>query len=78
MRQRNAVTQPTLGVHRQAGKPRVCPVEVKSPRQYGTKSLDRFREKFGKRVGTEYVLHPKQLLAEGNRLYVPLYMGWCL
>jgi hypothetical protein len=61
-----------------AGKPRVCPIEVKSPRQYGTKSLDRFREKFGKRVGTEYVLHPKQLLAEGNRLYVPLYMGWCL
>ena len=41
-----------------AMKPRVCPVEVKSPRQYGTKSLDRFKEKFGKRVGTQYVLHP--------------------
>ena len=61
-----------------ADKPRVSPIEVKSPRQYGTTSLDRFHAKFGKRVGTEYVLHPKQLREEGNRLYLPLYMGWCL
>ena len=56
-------------------KPRVCPVEVKSPRQYGTTSLDRFKAKFGKRVGTEYVLHPKPLHVEGNRIYLPLYMA---
>ena len=61
-----------------AMKPRVCPIEVKSPRQYGTTSLDRFKEKFGKRIGTQYVLHPKQMKAEGDRLYVPLYMGFCL
>ena len=61
-----------------AMKPRVCPVEVKSPRQYGTKSLDRFKEKFGKRVGTQYVLHPKQLKVDGDRAYLPLYMGFCL
>ena len=59
-------------------KPRVCPVEVKSPRQYGTTSLDRFKAKFGKRVGTEYVLHPKPLRVEGNRLYLPLYMAHLL
>ncbi|WP_180326540.1 hypothetical protein [Raoultibacter phocaeensis] len=59
-------------------KPRVCPIEVKSPRQYGTKSLDRFKEKFGKRVGSQYVLHPKQLKVEGERVYLPLYMGFCL
>lgn len=61
-----------------AMKPRVCPVEVKSPRQYGTKSLDRFKEKFGKRVGVSYVLHPKQLKVDGDRVYLPLYMGFCL
>ena len=61
-----------------AMKPRVSPIEVKSPRQYGTTSLDRFKERFGKRVGTQYVLHPKQLRDKGDRLYLPLYMGFCL
>lgn len=60
------------------GKPRISPIEVKSPRQYGTKSLDSFKAKFGKRVGTQYVLHPKQLKVEGERVYAPLYMGFCL
>lgn len=59
-------------------KPRVCPIEVKSPRQYGTTSLDRFKEKFGKRVGVQYVLHPKQMKVEEDRIYLPLYMGFCL
>ena len=61
-----------------AMKSRVCPVEVKSPRQYGTTSLDRFKKKFGKRVGTQYVLHPKQMKVEEGRIYLPLYMGFCL
>ena len=61
-----------------AGKPRVSPIEVKSPRQYGTTSLDRFKETFGKRVGMQYVLHPKQMQVEGDRVRLPLYMGWCL
>ena len=61
-----------------AGKPRVSPIEVKSTRRYATTSLDRFKEKFGKRVGTRYVLHPGQLRAEGDRLELPLYMGMCL
>lgn len=61
-----------------AGKPRVSPIEVKSPRQYGTTSLDRFKERFGKRVGTQYVLHPKQMRFEDDRVYLPLYMGFCL
>lgn len=61
-----------------AGKPRVSPIEVKSPKQYGTTSLDRFRNQFGKRVGTQYVLHPKQLRVEDGREYLPLYMGFCL
>lgn len=61
-----------------AMKPRVSPIEVKSPRQYGTTSLDRFKGRFGKRVGIQYVLHPKQLKCEGEKLFIPLYMGFCL
>ena len=58
-----------------AGKPHISPVEVKSPRQYGTMSLDRFKERFGKHVGVQYVLHPKR---DGDRVYLPLCMGFCL
>ena len=60
------------------GKPRVSPVEVKSPRQYGTSSLDKFKKCFDKKIGTQYVLHPKQMKVEGERVYLPLYMGFCL
>lgn len=59
-------------------RPRVSPVEVKSGRSYGTSSLDKFRALFGKRVGTEYVLHPRQLSATGSRELLPLYMSFCL
>lgn len=61
-----------------AGKPRISPVEVKSPRQYGTTSLDRFKKRFDKKIGIQYVLHPKQMKIEQNRMYLPLYMGFCL
>jgi hypothetical protein len=61
-----------------AMKPRISPIEVKSPRQYGTISLDRFKKKLGKRIGTQYVLHVKQLKVEGDLAYLPLYMGFCL
>jgi predicted AAA+ superfamily ATPase len=61
-----------------AMKPRISPIEVKSPRQYGTTSLDRFKKKLGKRIGKQYVLHVKQMSVEGNRVYLPLYMGFCL
>ena len=59
-------------------KPRISPVEVKSTKRYGTKSLDKFKVKFGKKVGTQIVLHPKPLKVETDRLYLPLYMVFCL
>lgn len=61
-----------------AGKPRVWPVEVKSGKRYSAKSLEKFRAKFGKQIGGEIVLHPKQLKADGNRAFLPLYMSFCL
>lgn len=56
-------------------KPRVSPIEVKSSGRYSTKSLEKFRAKFGKHVGTELVLHPKNVLVQGNRICLPLYMA---
>lgn len=58
-----------------ANKPRISPIEVKSARQYGTKSLDRFKEEFGKRIGVQYIVSPKPLREEEDRLFVPLYMA---
>ena len=59
-------------------KPKISPVEVKSKKRYSVRSLEKFREKFGARVGTEYVLHPRQLKIEGERVYLPLYMAHLL
>lgn len=47
-----------------AMKYRVSPIEVKSSKRYRTVSLDKFKTKFDKKVGTRYVLHPKPLVVE--------------
>ena len=59
-------------------KPRVTPIEVKSGARYSTLSLDRFREKFSRRTGTAYVVHPGQYKKEEDLVHVPLYMAHCL
>lgn len=59
-------------------RPRVSPVEVKSTKAYRTSSLDKFEKRYSGRLGRSYVLHPRQVAAEGNRAYLPLYMCWCL
>ncbi len=68
----------TEGYPDAAMKTRVSPIEVKSGATYTTTSLDKLRPRFQKRIGTEYVLHPKQLKVEGNRVFLPLYMAFCL
>lgn len=67
-----------LGFENAAGKLRVSPVEAKSGKRYTTVSLDDFEKKFSKRVGTSYVLHPKQLRVEEGRVFLPLYMAHLL
>ena len=59
-------------------RPRVSPVEVKSTKSYGTSSLGKFERRYGGRLGRSYVLHPRQVSVEGNRVSLPLYMCWCL
>lgn len=59
-----------------AMKPRVSPIEVKSGKRYSLVSLDKFKQRFMKRIGTEYVLHDRPLQVADNRLYLPLYMSY--
>nr|WP_239512742.1 AAA family ATPase [Bifidobacterium avesanii] len=66
------------GYDNAAMKPRISPVEVKSTKRYGTASLNKFRSLYGARLGREYVLHPRQLEVEGERVRLPLYMAHCL
>ena len=66
------------GYDNAAMKPRVSPVEVKSTKRCGTSSREKLRASFGKRLGTEYVLHPGQLQVEGDRVCLSLYASFCL
>ncbi len=66
------------GYENAALRARVSPVEVKSSKRYSTASLDKLKAKFGKRIGTQYVVCPKELLVEGDRVTLPLYMAGCL
>ncbi len=69
----------TAGYDDAAGRLRVSPVEVKSTKRYSTRSLDKFRDKFGGRVGTRYVLHPRPLVIDGDDLVrLPLYASMSL
>lgn len=61
-----------------AMKPRISPIEVKSTKRYGVSSLDKFRKRYAQRLGKEYVLHPRQLEVDGERIKLPLYMAHCL
>jgi len=53
---------------------KVSPIEVKSTKNYAITSIERFCERFRGRVKQPYVIHPKNLKAEGGILYLPIYM----
>ena len=59
-------------------KYKLFPIEVKSGKNYTTKSLLRFKEKFAQRIGDCYIIHPKTLSIKDNILCIPPYMAICL
>ncbi len=59
-------------------KYKIFPIEVKSTKRYKTTSLERFKEKFGSRIGECYVIHPKNLSVADGIVYLPAYMAMCL
>ena len=65
----------TAGYDDAAGRMRVSPVEVKSTKRYGAKSIEKFKAKFASRVGARYILHPKPMSTDGDLVRLPLYMA---
>ena len=59
-------------------KYKLFPIEVKSSKNYTTKSLLRFREKFNQRIGECYIIHPKNFVIKDDILCIPPYMAICL
>ncbi|NLN72566.1 MAG: ATP-binding protein [Thermoplasmatales archaeon] len=53
---------------------KIIPIETKSADSGRHVSLDRFMEKFSSGVKTAYVVHSKDLRADGNIVYIPIYM----
>lgn len=53
---------------------KVCPVEVKSSGYRSHASLDRFRERFGKRIGEPTIVYTKDLAVRDGVLCIPVYM----
>ena len=57
---------------------KMYPIEVKSGKKYSLSSLMKFKEKYKKRIGGIYVIHPKNLIEKDDILCIPPYMVICL
>ena len=57
---------------------KISPVEVKSANYHSHSSLDKFRKKFSHKVGTPYILYPKDLMQKDGIWHLPLYMAMFL
>ena len=56
----------------------ICPVEVKSGAYQHHASLDKFRHKFGKRLGDAFILYTKDIMVKNDIYHLPLYMAMFL
>lgn len=57
---------------------KISPIEVKSGNYRSHSSLDKFRQRFGAKIGTPYILYPKDVMVKDGIWHLPLYMGMVL
>ena len=57
---------------------KISPIEVKSGNYRSHSSLDKFRQRFGAKIGTPYILYPKDVMEKDGIWHLPLYMGMAL
>lgn len=57
---------------------KISPIEVKSGNYRSHASLDKFRKKFSSKVGTPYILYPKDVMKKDGIWHLPLYMAMFL
>lgn len=59
-------------------KRKICPVEVKSGEYRKHSSLDKFRRRFGGKIGQSYILYTKDILVKEDVVHLPVYMAMFL
>lgn len=59
-------------------KKKISPIEVKSANYRSHSSLDKFRKKFSTKIGTSYILYPKDVMEKDGIWHLPLYMAMFL
>ena len=59
-------------------KKKIAPIEVKSAGYRSHVSLDKFRKKFSHKIGTSYILYPKDVMEKVGIWHLPLYMAMFL
>lgn len=52
----------------------ICPIEVKSGKNYSFSSLEKFKKKFDKQLDTAYVIHCADYKQENGYQFIPVYM----
>lgn len=57
---------------------KISPIEVKLGNYRSHASLDKFRKKFTSKVGTPYILYPKDVMEKDGIWHLPLYMAMFL
>jgi len=57
---------------------KICPVEVKSSAYRQHSSLDKFREKFSKKIGNSFILYTKDIMQKDGVIHLPIYMAMLL
>ena len=59
-------------------KKKVSPIEVKSNNYASHSSLDKFRKKFGPKLGNAYILYSKDIMIKDEIIHLPFYMAMFL
>ena len=57
---------------------KISPVEVKSGNYRTHSSLDKFRKKYGKKLGKAYIVYSKDVMLKDNVIHLPIYMAGLL
>ena len=59
-------------------KKKVSPIKVKSNNYASHSSLDKFRKKFGAKLGNSYILYSKDVMVKDEIIHLPFYMAMFL
>ena len=57
---------------------KISPIEVKSSDYRTHSSLDKFRRKFSRSIGTPYILYTKDVMLKDGVWHLPIYMAMFL